>query len=180
CGEIIPQLARDLDLRVPNDEEIFRRLSKLPLKSAKDGRIPLTPETARSLAMLPRLRRDRLCYRIAEALALTEFSRDMNGAFDLLTLSANNPNLPHHRRMELLEKQRALKEQVDLTVSSKKDEAVPFGEISSYITREGATAQSEATRDALDVEASDNERRDHGSRFNDCADGIYCGSGGGP
>ena len=180
CGQIVPEISRDLDLYVPSDEEIQRKLSQLPLQAAKKGTLPLTPETLRSLAMLPRIRRDRLCYRIAEALALSEFSRDMNSAFDLLTLSARNPNLPPHRRSELEAKHRDLKEQVDLTVSSKRDEALPFGEISSYITREGENARSDATRSALDSEATLNEREDHNSRFNDCADGVFCDTGGHP
>ena len=103
------------------------------------------------------------------------FTRDMNRSMDVLTVAAQNPNLPPNRKQEIEQKRLALKDQVDLTLKLRQ-QSKPLGEVMQFISSEGIAAQDEATQTNLNIETGIEAKAAHSARMNDCADGVFCGS----
>ena len=99
----------------------------------------------------------------------------MNRAIDVLTVAAQNPNLPPNRKAEIEQKRQALKDQVELTLRLRQEQAKPIGEAMQYITSEGLAAQDEATRANIATQSGIESKNSHAARMNDCADGVFCG-----
>jgi len=181
CGKLIPALTQSSNgNRYLSDSEIEKRIRDLNKKThansnGEDEELQLlTPELLRNLAYLPTTRRNRICLKLSQALAMTTFTRDMNQSLDLLTVAAHNPNLPPNRKQEIETKRAALKDQVDLTLKLRQEEDKPMGEVMQYIAQEGLVAQDQATHDTLTQESNSHSKESHLKRMNDCADGIFC------
>lgn len=172
CEKLLPELATSSQF-IP-DAEIARRMKTLPSAPGEDETPMLTPDVIRNLSYLPRLRRDRICLKLSQAMAMQTFTRDMNRSIDVLTVAAHNPNLPPNRKSEIEQKRQALKDQIDMTLRLRQEQAKPVGEIMQYITAEGLAAQDEATRSNLTAQGSADAKASHTSRMNDCADGLFC------
>jgi hypothetical protein len=178
CGKLLPQIAQDQTFI--NDSEIQQNIDALPTASTEQESSFLTPELVRNLAYLPPLRRDRICLKLAQAMAESAFSRDMNRSLDVLTAASQNPNLPPNRKLEIDEKRNQLKDQIDLTLRLREEQAKPMGEVMQYISQEGLGGQDDAVRSTLTQESTTNSKQSHFNRMNDCADGIFCSNAGGP
>jgi len=112
--------------------------------------------------------------KLSQTLATQSFARDMNRAIDVLTVAAQNPNLPPNRKAEIEQKRQALKDQVDVTLKLREEQAKPVGEAMQYIAAEGLAAQDEATRSNLATQSGMESKVSHTARMNDCADGVFC------
>jgi hypothetical protein len=178
CGKILPQIAQGRDY--VTDQDIDTQMSALTAASSDDTSTHLNSDLVRNLAYLPPARRDRICLRLAQAIAMTKFTRDMNRALDVLTAAAQNPNLPPNRKQEIEDKRTQLKEQVELTLKLRQEQSRPMGEAMQYIAQEGLAAQDDAVRTSLSQESSTRSNHSHYERMNDCADGIFCQSNGRP
>ena len=174
CGKLIPSLSSGS--QYVTDEEIQKRLNALPVAPGEEEAPLITPDIVRSLTYLPPTRRDRVCLKLSQTLATQSFARDMNRALDVLTVAAQNPNLPPNRKAEIEQKRQALKDQVELTLRLRQEQAKPVGEAMQYITSEGLAAQDESTRANLAVQSGMEMKVSHTARMNDCADGVFCGA----
>lgn len=174
CGKLLPDLSSATQF-IP-DGEIERRMKLLPSAPGEDEAPMLTPDVVRNLSYLPKMRRDRICLKLSQAMAMQAFTRDMNRSIDVLTVAAQNPNLPPNRKSEIEQKRQALKDQVDMTLRLRQEQAKPVGEVMQYITAEGLAAQDEATRSNLAAQGSSDMKASHTARMNDCADGVFCDS----
>jgi hypothetical protein len=135
----------------------------------------LTTDVVRNLAFLPPIRRNRICLKLSQAMAIQAFTRDMNRSMDVLPVAGQNPNLPPNRKQEIEAKRQGLKDQVDMTLRLRQEQARPMGEVMKYIAEEGLAAQDESTRQRLEGESAAYSARSHAQRMNDCADGVFCG-----
>jgi hypothetical protein len=181
CGKLIPALTQSsAGNRYLTDSEIEKRIKELSKKThaASIGAVDelefLTPDLVRNLAYLPTARRNRICQKLSQALAMTTFTRDMNQSLDVLTVASHNPNLPPNRKLEIENKRSALKDQVDLTLKLRQEQNKPMGEVMQYIAQEGLVAQDQATHDTLTRESDSHSKDSHLRRMNDCADGVFC------
>lgn len=172
CGKILPSLASNQ--RYISDEEIQRQMKRLAVSPGEEDSQALTPDVIRNLSFLPPIRRDRICLKLSQTMASQSFARDMNRALDVLTVAAQNPNLPPNRKIEIEQKRQALKDQVDLTLRLRQEQAKPMGEVMQYIASEGLTAQDEATRMNLSTQSGVESKASHSARMNDCSDGLFC------
>lgn len=172
CSKLLPELASSSSY-IP-DDEITRKMSKLPSAPGEAEAPALTPDVVRNLSYLPKYRRDRICLKLSQAMAMQAFTRDMNRSMDVLTVAAQNPNLPPNRKAEIEQKRLALKDQVDLTLRLRQEQSKPMGEVMQYIAHEGIAAQDEATRENLSNASSIEHKASHAARMNDCSDGIFC------
>ncbi len=172
CGKLLPELAGGREY-IP-DAEIARRMRALPSTGTEAEAPMLTPDVVRNLSFLPPGRRDRICMKLSQAMAMQGFTRDMNRSIDVLSVASQNPNLPPNRKQEIEAKRQSLLDQVDLTLRLRQEQSRPMGEVMKYIAEEGLMAQDEATRRNLDSESTANSTRSHSQRMNDCADGVFC------
>jgi len=172
CGKLLPEIADGRDYI--SDADIERRMKALP-SSGSEGEVPmLTADVVRNLSFLPPTRRERICMKLSQAMATQSFTRDMNRSIDVLTAATQNPNLPPNRKQEIEGKRQALKDQVDLTLRLRQEQARPAGEVMKYIAEEGLAAQDDSTRRRLEGESATYSTRSHAQRMNDCADGVFC------
>jgi len=172
CGKLLPSLSSGS--QYVTDAEIQKRLDSLPIAPGEEEAPIITPDVIRSLSFLPPNRRDRICLKLSQTLATQSFARDMNRALDVLTVAAQNPNLPPNRKAEIEQKRQALKDQVELTLRLRQEQAKPVGEAMQYISSEGLAAQDEATRSNLALQSGVEMKASHTTRMNDCADGVFC------
>ncbi len=172
CGKLVPSLAQGG--QYVTDDEIRKSINALPIAPGEEEAPMLTPDVVRNLAYLPQNRRDRICLKLSQTLATQSFARDMNRAIDVLTVAGQNPNLPPNRKAEIEQKRQSLKDQVDLTLKLRQEQAKPVGEAMQYITSEGLAAQDESTRSNLAIQSGMESKVSHTSRMNDCADGVFC------
>jgi hypothetical protein len=173
CGKLLPSLASG-DKYV-TDEEIQAQINALPVAPGEAESPTITPDIVRSLSYLPPSRRDRICLKLSQTLAAQSFARDMNRALDVLTVAGQNPNLPPNRKAEIEQKRQSLKDQVELTLKLRQEQAKPVGEAMQYISSEGLAAQDEATRANIAIQSGMEAKSSHTERMNDCADGVFCG-----
>ena len=178
CGKLLPELATSSQFIA--DAEIARRMKALPSAPGEEEAPMLTPDVIRNLSYLPKMRRDQVCLKLSQAMAMQAFTRDMNRSIDVLTVAAQNPNLPPNRKLEIEQKRLALKDQVEMTLRLRQEQAKPVGEVMQYIAAEGLAAQDEATRENLATQSGGELKASHAARMNDCADGIFCGAGPSP
>lgn len=172
CGKLLTEISTSTVYL--SDIEISRRMKALPSEPGEEETPMLTPEVIRNLSYMPKLRRDRVCMKLSQVMAMQAFTRDMNRSIDVLTVAAQNPNLPPNRKLEIEQKRQGLKDQVELTLRLRQEQAKPVGEVMQYITSEGLAAQDEATRSNLAVQGNVDDKMSHAARMNDCADGVFC------
>ena len=82
------------------------------------------------------------------------------------------PNLPAHRRQEVEEKRRALKESVEATVLLQKQKNTPLNTTLSKINEQGQRLQLERIRDSLSNDADSVQMKRVQTDFLDCSDGL--------
>lgn len=178
CQRLVPEMvsARDRQRELSDDElkREIKRLASLNSSLSEEQLLVLSPSLLRNLAYLPLNRRARICSKLAQALAMTNFSKEMHDALDLLTIAAQNPHLPPNRKQEIENKRVALKDQIELTLALKHEQQKPLGEVLHYIAEEGLQAQDEAIQQNLQLEAAQRSGMDQRIRLKDCSDGVFC------
>jgi hypothetical protein len=134
-------------------------------------------QTIQSLAVMGPRQRTFACQKLSDAMAMSIFSTDVNRSLDILSTLSQNPNLPDNRRAEIEAKRKALKDQIELTVTLQNTRNRPLNEILSQINEEGQTLQSGSVRDDLLTDESSQKGRAIERTLMDCSDGSLCEGG---
>lgn len=171
CGKVVPKVQRsgrnaNVD-RVITDEDL-RRLSG----ESKD--LLVDRQTIRSLSFMPYGTRQKACQKLADAMAMSVFSREMSQSLDTLTKLAQNPNLPDQRRLELDRKRYALKDQIEMTVTLKQQTNLPLNQVLAQINEEGAQYEDMAIGRQLQQNEATIQSQRNEAVYMDCSDGILC------
>ena len=131
-------------------------------------------QTIRALSYMGPKQRAAACQKLSDAVAMTVFSTDINRSLDILSTLSQNPNLPEHRKKEIEDKRRALKDQVELTVALQKSRNDPVNHVLSQINEEGQTLESEAVYRDLSHDAQVDRGAASTRDLMNCSDGIMC------
>lgn len=173
CGGVLARVEQnggrgaDIDRLVTNAD-----LSRL---SGESDDALIDRQTIRSLAYLPPKQRALACRKLADAMAMTVFTMDMNKSLDFLSSPvAANPHLPEHRKQEAERKRRALKDQIEMTLALNKSKSEPLNQVLYQINDEGARFQGIATDRALKLDEATHQEERTADAFLDCADGLLC------
>ncbi len=105
---------------------------------------------------------------------MTLFSNDVNRSLDVLTTLAQNPNLPPHRKQEIDQKRRALKDSVEMTVTLQRQKNTPLNSALAKINEEGRRLNDELLNDALTGDADTQSGERVRAQFMNCADSVFC------
>lgn len=158
--------------RLINDSELKE------LGADNDGAY-IDKQTLRYLSYLPFIQKNSYCRKLAESIALTQFSGEMNRSLDMLTVLAQNPNLPENRKKEIESKRRILKDSIETTLELQKIKNTPLNKVLAQITTDGRLYQGKATSRILNSNTSKRNSRRIRAMFMDCSDGFMCESEGG-
>lgn len=135
-------------------------------------------QTIEALVYMPRAQRLHACKKLADGIALTIFTNDLNRSLDVLTVAAQNPNLPPHRRQEIERKRQALKESVEMTLELQKQRNEPLNRVVSQINRDGTEWRTRAGERVIETDSAKINSERTRMILMDCADGIMCERGG--
>lgn len=158
------------------NEPINRTLSDRDLKDISGGseEVLVDRQTIEALAYMPAMQREEACRKLSDAVALTTVTKDLNRSLDILTVSAQNPHLPPHRKDELEEKRRTLKESIEITMELQKQRNEPLNRVVSQINSEGERYRGRVSDRALSTGAAGHEQRSIRSALFDCSDNLMC------
>jgi hypothetical protein len=137
----------------------------------------LDQQTLRNLAIMPYKKRALYCQRLANSVAASRFSEDMNRSLDVLSVASQNPNLPDKRRKEIMDKRDALKLSVDATLELQRERNAPLNQVISQINQEGTAIRDTLSSERVERDQSMQESETARRRLFDCADGVFCDSG---
>jgi hypothetical protein len=176
CGGIMKKVAEadsgtSID-RVVSDQELRE-------VSPNTDHLLVDRQTIRALAYMGPKQRQAACAKVADAVSMTIFSTDLNRSLDMLTTLSQNPNLPENRKKEIEAKRKALKEQVELTVTLHRQRNEPLNSVLSQVNDQGQILQSESVRQDLARDASAQGAESIREDFMNCADGVMCDQEGG-
>ena len=138
------------------------------------NQVLLDRQTLRNLAVMPYKTRALYCQRLASSIAIARFSEDMNRSLDVLSLAAQNPNLPERRKLEIENKREHLKNSVQATLELQRERNSPINEVVAQINQEGESLHFELSRDRMVRDRAGMDGEAARSRFFDCADGVMC------
>lgn len=172
-------LLKKIDAAGPYGANEVIRGADLDTVTGLKDQVFLDRQTLRNLAVMPYRSRALYCQRLSNSIAVARFSDDMNRSLDVLTLAAQNPNLPERRKKEIENKRDQLKNSVDVTLELQKEKNSPLNEIVAQINQEGEGLHLELSRERLTRDQVELESHSTRSRFFDCADGVLCDQSGG-
>lgn len=172
-------LLKKIDAAGPYGANEVIRGADLDALTGLKSQMLLDRQTIRNLAVMPYRARALYCQRLSNSIAVARFSDDMNRSLDVLTLAAQNPNLPERRKKEIENKHDQLKNSVDATLELQKEKNSPLNEIVAQINEEGDGLHLELSRERLTRDQVELESQSSRSRFFDCADGVLCNEPGG-
>lgn len=138
------------------------------------GQVLLDRQTLRNLAVMPYRSRSLYCQRLANSIAVARFSDDMNRSLDVLSLAAQNPNLPERRKKEIEDKRDQLKNSVQATIELQKEKNAPLNDVVAQINEEGNGLHTELSRERMTRDQVELDSHAAQGRFFDCADGVLC------
>ncbi|MBX3032912.1 MAG: hypothetical protein KF865_03240 [Bdellovibrionaceae bacterium] len=172
-------LLKKIDGAGPQGANQVIRGANLEAVTGIKNQVLLDRQTLRNLAVLPYRARSLYCQRLASSIAVARFSDDMNRSLDVLTLAAQNPNLPERRKKEIEDKCDQLKNSVAATIELQRERNSPLNEVVAQINQEGDGLHQELSRDRLVRDQVELDAQSARSRFFDCADGVMCDQAGG-
>lgn len=145
------------------------------LKSITGTDMPvLDQQTIRNLSVMPFKMRALYCQRLANSIAASRFSDDMNRSLDVLAVASQNPNLPDRRRKEIADKRESLKQSIDATLELQRERNAPLNQIVAQINQEGDGLRASLSRQRVERDQSALESNSARSKYFDCADGVFC------
>lgn len=175
CDGILMRVDRDSRTRsvdqLVSDEE-------LKALNPNSSEILIDRQTVEALAFMPYRQRQTACKRLADTMALTVFTKDVNRSVDVLTVATQNPNLPPERKAEIEDKRRRLKESVDLTLELHHQRNEPLRNVLREINEKGEQYRDKYSSDAMREDESSIRTRQTRQVFIDCGDAVMCGNGG--
>ena len=139
----------------------------------------LDRQTLRNLAVMPYKSRSLYCLRLANSIAASRFSEDMNRSLDVLSIASQNPNLPDPRRKEIADKREALKQSINATLELQRERNSPLNQVVAQINQEGGAIREDLSSERIERDSEQLETESARSRFFDCADGVMCNQTGG-
>jgi hypothetical protein len=151
---------------------------ELKALSPDSGEVLIDRQTVEALAFMPYRQRQTACKRLADTMALTVFTKDVNRSVDVLAIATQNPNLPPERKAEIEEKRRRLKESVDLTLELQHQRNDPLRNVLREINNQGEQYRDRYSSQLMQEDDSAIRARQTRHVFIDCGDGLMCGSGG--
>ena len=174
-GKLCADFLRKVDYAGPA-ASFDRVVSDKDIKSLNPdtGELLVDRQTLRSLAMMNVRQREIACKRLSDSMAMTQFSMEVNRSLDILTVLLQNPNLPPQRKAELEEKRKALKEQVEMTVTLQRQQNEPLNNVVSQINSVGDELRSEGVGQGLndDMDRESSERAI--DQYMNCSDNVMC------
>ena len=180
CDGILVRVAQGGGTKTVDQLVTDSELKALNPSAAPDSTPLIDRQTVEALAFMPYRQQHAACKRLADTMALTVFTKDVNRSVDILALATQNPNLPPERKAEVEEKRRRLKESVDLTLELERQRNDPLRNVLRDINAQGEGYRDHYTAEAL--QDDENAIRTNQTRqvFVDCGDGLMCGNGGSP
>lgn len=172
------ELLRKIDRAGPRGANDVIRAVNLEAITGTREQTLLDLQTLRNLAIQPYKSRSLYCQRLASSIAVARFSEDMNRSLDVLSLAAQNPNLPDRRKKEIENKRDALKVAIETTLELQREKNDPLNKVVSQINQEGQEIHDNLSQDRLLQDQVQLESNTTNSRFFDCADGVFCERGG--
>lgn len=139
----------------------------------------LDRQTLRNLAVMPFRTRSLYCLRLANSIAASRFSEDMNRSLDVLLIASQNPNLPDNRRKEIADKRETLKQSIQATMELQRERNSPLNQVVAQINQQGSVIRDELSADRIMRDNAAVESENANTRFFDCADGVFCERAGG-
>ena len=136
----------------------------------------LDRQTIRNLAVMPLRSRSLYCLRLANSIAASRFSEDMNRSLDVLSIASQNPNLPDRRRKEIADKRESLKQSIDATLELQRERNAPLNQVVAQINQEGSAIREDLSSERIMRDEATLETDSARRRFFDCADGVLCES----
>lgn len=172
CKELLPKIMKEGGPKT----NIYRVVSDKDLKDLSGKDRPLIDrQTLLSLSFMPYHKRNAACRRLAEALAIGNFTEDMGQTIDFISSKiGTNPHLPKDKREDAERKRRALKDQIELTLTIDNDQKTPISKVLYMINKEGAKYKKEASKRQLSSGFNHRSNQRIESIFFDCADGYSC------
>lgn len=182
-GTMRQKLCEGIVLRVERDgrrQTIDQLVSERDLRdlSPDSNEVLVDRQTIEALSYMPYRQRQGACKRLADTMALTVFTKDVNRSVDVLTIAAQNPNLPPQRQAEVEEKRKRFKESVDLTLELERQRNEPLRTVLSEINGQGGRYRDRYTDDVMREDDSKVRSDRNRQTFMDCADGVMCPQGG--
>lgn len=170
CGDLLGRVTAQ------RDRPIERVVSDADLKQlAPDSPQPmLDRQTLEALAVMPEAKRAIACKRLSDAVAMTAFTRDINRSLDILTAASQNPHLPPHRKQEIDEKRRQLKESVELTLELERQRREPLNQVVAQINADGQALRSDYLQEGFTSDRAAISNRQVKASLMDCSDWVMC------
>lgn len=175
-GKLCYGLMEKLDGADPSQANAIIRTADLKAITGTDQTI-LDRQTLRNLAVMPFKTRALYCQRLANSIAASRFSEDMNRSLDVLAVASQNPNLPDRRRKEIADKRESLKQSIDATLELQRERNAPLNQVVAQINQEGGNLRANLSSDRVQRDESALESATARSRYFDCADGVFCDRG---
>lgn len=175
CDDIMVRVEREGTSRSVDQIVSDRELKALAPDSPE---VLVDRQTVESLAFMPSRQRQAACKRLADTMALTIFTKDVNRSVDVLAVATQNPNLPPERKAEIEEKRRRLKESVDLTLELQRQRNEPLRNLLREINEKGEEYRDRYSAQAMREDESLIRTRQTRQVFIDCGDAVMCGNGG--
>jgi hypothetical protein len=138
-----------------------------------DGAVDL--ETMQSLLYMPYRVRDAALTKLADALAMPEFSHKMSQSLDFMTRVTQNVHLPDNRKAEAEQKRKALKEQIEMTMVLEGKRSESLNNVLVQISQEGERYEGVARGHRVNTNKATRRGESNRSSLLDCADDILCG-----
>jgi len=170
CRKILKRVNDGLD----RGEEVWVTDDELRSLSPELRKALIDRSTIRSLAAMPRRQQVEACKMLSDSISMAVFSHQMDRSLDMLTTMSQNPNLPPHRKSELEQKRRSLKESVDLALALQKERNVSLNNALYKINEEGMRRLGERVGRNLSEDAETEDQETTRARFLDCSDSVFC------
>ena len=175
CEGIMVRVERESGRRTVDQVVTDTELKAL---SPDSGEALIDRQTIEALAFMPYRQRQAACKKLADTMALTVFTKDVNRSVDILAVATQNPNLPPERKVEVEEKRRRLKESVDLTLELQHQRNEPLRNALREINDQGEQYRDRYSTQLMREDDSVIRSRQTRQVFIDCGDGLMCGNGG--
>lgn len=176
--KLCEKLLKKVDKRL-NKEHFRYIVSNKDLKniSGDKKKILIDRQTIMALAYMPHRARSLACKKLSSAIAMTLFSNQMNKTLDLLTIAAQNTNLPVKRKQEINNKKESLKSSIEMTLELKKQRNTPLNKVTSLINQQGNKYRHQVIKRQLSNNVDSINKRNVRRIFMDCADSLFCERG---
>jgi hypothetical protein len=176
--KLCTSLLRKVDDAGPSRANAIIRDTDIKAITGSDSPL-LDRQTIRNLTVMPYKTRALYCLRLANSIAASRFSEDMNRSLDVLSIASQNPNLPDRRRKEIADKRDSLRQSIEATLELQRERNSPLNQVVAQINQEGTAIREDLSEERIVRDGASLESQSARRRLFDCADGVMCESNGG-